>query len=292
MIIPALIFALFASTFTIGQAALLYTQPVFLIALRMTLAGLVMLTWVLINKKTILANPKFILAAGFIHIYVPYVTEFWGLQYVGSAKAALLYSVMPFVTAIIERYTCNFKLTRKKIIGMAIGLIGLLPIILNNSCIDQANNCFYIPHVPELAILISAVTASFGWIIIKKGLSKGYTILEINGSAMLVGGLFAFATSLVVDAWAPIPSTNFQLTLLYTGLLILIGNFLYYNLYGSLLKKYSATFLSFLGFTIPIFAAIYQWLFFGQIIGLDFIVSSIITIIGLYIFYRDEFATH
>lgn len=292
MLIPILIDAIFASTFTIGQAALLYTEPVFLIGLRMTIAGLLILGYLYFFKHASFKSIglKLTVLITLLHIYIPYITEFWGLKYVGSAKAALLYSITPFATALLEWAFFDFKFSVKKVIGMLIGLLGLVPILLTNTPTETST--FHIAgfiSLPELAVLISALSSCFGWLLIKHSVvTKKQSILMVNGKGMLFAGVLALATSPLVEAWHPVPSSDVPLTLFYTALLIIIGNFLYYNFYGLLLKKYSATFLSFLGFTIPLFAALYQWLFFKEAVGISFFITMALTVVGLFIFYQDE----
>ena len=70
--------------------------------------------------------------------------------------------------------------------------------------------------------------------------------------------------------------------------MIFISNILCHNLYAGLLKKYSATFMSFTSFLRPLFAALYGWAFFQEKISWHFYTSAIIVFIGLYIFYQDE----
>lgn len=292
MLIPALVDAIFASTFTLGQAALIYTEPIFLIGLRMSIAGILILAYVYAFNKASFKSigVRLTVLITLFHIYIPYITEFWGLKYVGSAKAALLYSITPFVTAFLEWAFFDFKFSAKKIIGMVVGILGLVPILLNNTPVEQTStHVLTFISLPELAVLVSALSSCFGWLLIKHSVvQKKQSILMVNGKGMLFAGILALLTSPIVETWNPVPSTNIPLTLLYTSLLILVGNFLYYNFYGLLLKKYSATFLSFFGFTIPIFAAIYQWIFFKQPVGWGFVCTSLLTIIGLFIFYQDE----
>jgi drug/metabolite transporter (DMT)-like permease len=66
------------------------------------------------------------------------------------------------------------------------------------------------------------------------------------------------------------------------------SNVICYNLYGYLLKKYSATLVSFVGFTQLIFATAYGRIFLGEHVEPYFIVASGIILVGLYIFYSEE----
>jgi drug/metabolite transporter (DMT)-like permease len=72
------------------------------------------------------------------------------------------------------------------------------------------------------------------------------------------------------------------------GSMILIANIIFYNLYGYLLKKYTATFLSFVGFVTPLFAAFFEWFFFGTMVPHEFFLTVCIVGAGIFIFYQEE----
>ncbi len=108
----------------------------------------------------------------------------------------------------------------------------------------------------------------------------------VNGICMTAGGFLALVTSFFTEEFMPV--TNI---LPFVGLLaavILISNLVCHNLYGYLLRKYTATFLSFAGFMGPLFAAFYGWLLMNEAITWHFYISSVIVFFGLFLFYQDE----
>jgi drug/metabolite transporter (DMT)-like permease len=70
--------------------------------------------------------------------------------------------------------------------------------------------------------------------------------------------------------------------------IILISNIICHNIYGYLLKQYTATFIAFTGFLAPLFSALYGWAFLNERITWHFYASSFIVFIGLAIFYKEE----
>ena len=106
--------------------------------------------------------------------------------------------------------------------------------------------------------------------------------------AKLVTGILSLVASLFFETWNPIPVTNFANFFWLTILIIIIGNFICYNLYGLLLKRYTATFLSFAGFSIPLFTVLLQCIFFASGITLDFFISAFFASLGLFVFYQEE----
>src|SRR5437762_2593936 len=94
-------YAILASTFTIAKVAIRYADPLFLIGVRMIVSAPIMLLIHRFQKKHSfkIARPdigRFILV-GLFHIFLPFVGEFWALQYVSSAKTAITYSLTPFI---------------------------------------------------------------------------------------------------------------------------------------------------------------------------------------------------
>ena len=111
-----------------------------------------------------------------------------------------------------------------------------------------------------------------------------------NGASMFLGGLFALLHSSLVDNWAPIPvaaggfSTFIQGTLLMT----FVSNIFCYNLMGVLLKRFTATFVSFMGLLSPVFASLSSWLFLGEPLSPIIFLSTTIVSIGLWLIYSAE----
>jgi drug/metabolite transporter (DMT)-like permease len=61
-----------------------------------------------------------------------------------------------------------------------------------------------------------------------------------------------------------------------------------YNLYGYLLRRFSATFMSFAGLTTPLFTALFGWIFLGEVASPAFYLSFSILSVGLLLFYQEE----
>ncbi len=137
--------------------------------------------------------------------------------------------------------------------------------------------------------MTAAICSVYGWILLKQLVSEHQlSPLMANGMSMLVGGALALGHSFAVEEWRPFPVTNYAIFFECTILLIIISNLICYNLYGMLLKRYSATFMSFAGFTTPLFSALFGWLLLGEIITWPFYLSFVIVLLGLLIFDQDE----
>lgn len=293
MFLVILLYALFASVFTIAKTGLEYSQPFFLVGSRMFIAGLVMLIYqYLFNRKEFTFNKAHfwrIFRLALFNIYLTNVFEFWGLKYLTSFKTCFIYSLSPFVAAILSYFMFSETMTPRKWLGLIIGFLGFLPILLYETSSEVKTGHFFFLSWAEIAVMLAAVCSVYGWILLKQLVKEnGYSIFMANGISMTLGGIMALSHSFLVEHWDPIPVTQTIPFLECALLLIIISNLICYNLYGYLLKRYSATFISFAGFTTPLFTALFGWLYLGEVVTWPFYVSAVIVFFGLFTFYQEE----
>lgn len=137
--------------------------------------------------------------------------------------------------------------------------------------------------------MAGAISSVYGWILLKQLINQnGLSPSGANGWSMLIGGVLALGNSWFVETWDPIPVTNMTIYIECTILLLVISNLICYNLYGSLLRKYSATFISFAGLTTPLFTALFGWFFLGEIVTWPFYASFAVVCLGLLLFDQEE----
>lgn len=296
MFLVILLYALFASVFTISKAALGYSEPFFLVGSRMLIAGVLMLGYQYIfNRAEFTFNKAHLwrlLRLALFNIYLTNVFEFWGLKYLTSFKTCFIYSLSPFISALLAYYLCNEVMGWKKWLGLAIGFLGFIPILINHtSSEDQTGHIFFFSGA-ELAVMAAAASAVYGWILLKQLVNEnGYSPFTANGLSMVLGGTLALGHSFFVEEWKPIPVTEYAPFLECTFYLIVISNLVCYNLYGYLLKRFSATFMSFAGFITPFFTALFGWFLLGETVTWPFYASAAIVFIGLTIFNQQETAS-
>jgi drug/metabolite transporter (DMT)-like permease len=282
--------ALFAATFPLGKYALAYTSPTFLTAVRMLMAGVLLLTYsAYVNRGVILKRrdiPLFLITT-FFYIYLSFVPEFWALQYLSSIKTNLLWSAQPFIAAALGFVVAGERLTARKVAALLIGFAGLVPIIMAQDPGEFSVTHFFAFSLPELALFVAVFSTVYSWFLIKKLQDKRYPLTFINGITMSLGGLACLLTSLAQASATQPLYTDFWMVLLYGAALVIVSNIIAYGIYGFLLSRYSITFLSFSGFTCPVFGFIYSY-FLGETIYPAYIIGCTLIIIGLYLFYQEE----
>lgn len=317
MFLILLQYLLLASTFTIGKAAMDYAQPIFFVAVRMILGGALLLAYqYFFNYKQWRCDKAdwlIFVKMMFFHIAISFGCEFWALQYVSAAKVGLLWNLAPFVTALFAYHYFNEQLTGRKWLGLIIGFFGLLPSLIATAPSEQIAGSWTFLSFSELILFIAIISGSYAWILMKELVTdKDYSPVMVNGVAMLGGGLIDLMVSGLVESAPRISMVprfgvhcqsilaqylcgilsfeyaSFVLFAIYLIALILIANIVCFNLYAYLLRSYSATFVSFCGFSTPLFAALFDWLFRGEVVGTSFFVSVAVVSVGLYLFYQEE----
>lgn len=286
-------FFLWSTSFSIGKVSLEYSPPLFLTGVRMLVAGIIILGFLYmwrretfkIKKRQILP----LLLLSFFSVYLTNALEFWGLQYLTAAKACFIYSLSPFLSALFSYFQFKEKITSRKVMGLVTGFLGFFPVLLMQSGSDDLGGFSFL-SLAEIALVIATICSVYGWIILRKlGKDDGMSPLMANGSSMALGGVFALVHSMIVENWNPFPVSNAMGFLQGIFMMILISNLICYNLYGWLLKRFTATFLSFAGLTTPLFAAFFGWIFLKEEVSWVFFLSVGIISIGLWIVYAEEF---
>jgi drug/metabolite transporter (DMT)-like permease len=288
-----LLYALFASVFTISKTGLEYSQPLFFIGTRMVLAGIILLAYQKFVKGESFGFDRQIWRRLFrlsiFNIYLTNAFEFWGLKYLTSFKTCFIYSLSPFMSALLCYLMFAEKLSVKKWIGLMIGFIGFIPILMSQTNNEEQTGKLLFFSWAELSVMLAAISSVYGWIVLKQLIKEnGLAPMNANGFSMLIGGSIALMHSGLTENWAPLPISNTTIFLECTLALIIISNLVCYNLYGSLLKKYSAPFISFAGFTTPLFTALFGWIFLGEIVTWPFYVSFGTVFLGLLLFNQEE----
>lgn len=280
------LYALLASTFSIGKILVNLLPPIFLIAIRMIIAGTLLSgAWYIFDRQVVIKYRDWWLFSIVVlfHILLPFASEYIALQYISPSSACLMYNLSPFLSAILSYLIFHEVMTPKKWIGFFIGIIGILFYLQSQCCVDLDLSW------PNFLMFISVVTSCLGWIFVRILVkNKGYSTLLVNGVSMFIGGWIALPISRYFEGVVTIE--QFQITHIigWLALMILIANILFYNLYGYLLKKYTATFLAFAGFITPLFAAFFEWLFFGIIVPHEFFLTILIVGAGIFLFYQEE----
>jgi drug/metabolite transporter (DMT)-like permease len=289
----ALVNALFAAVFPLGKLALSYGAPFFLIGVRMLLGGVLLLGYQYFSDRTQftikLSDLWTLFLLSLFNIYLANGLEFWGLQYMSSAKTAFIYNLAPFFSALFAYIHFDERMTLKKWLGLIISFLGFFPILMYQSSAELGMGHFLWLTKAEWAIVIATMAMVYGWILLQNYMRMGKrNIAMINGLSMIGGSAMSFAHSWFIEPWYPYPVIAWQPMIFWITSIIVLYNLIAYPLYAELLKVYTATFLVFTGISGPLFAAFYDWIFFNITVSWNFYLAMLFIACGLYLFYQEE----
>lgn len=290
ILLVALLYSLWSTSFPIGKMIVAFSSPVYVTGIRMVIGGSALLLFLIAtNRKHLLVSRKVIpalLVLAVFSVYLTNVLEFYGLQYLSASKTCFLYSLSPFFAALLSYIHFDEKMTFQKLIGMIIGLVGFLPSVFIGSGDIAAS--FSISTLPEIAVCFAAIFSVYGWVILRIIVkNENFSPIAANGYSMLLGGALALFHAHAVGS-AFIQQEG--ITTVFTGVIAMtfISNIICFNLYGYMLKKYTATFLSFFGLLSPFFTSITSFFLLGEIPSPILLASTCILCFGLFIVYRAE----
>lgn len=288
-----LLYALCATTFTISKWGLAYSEPLFFVALRMLLAGVILGGYCLIKKEFLITHELgkslrrdwFLFAQIVIfHIYLTYVCDLCALKSISSIESSFIYNLSPFIAALCSYFWFSERLSPKKWLGLFLGFSAMVYGIL-----DPSRSISLFEHsIPRLVTLLAVASSAYGWVVVRALVKKGYSPLFINGFGMFIGGALALITSYLFESWHPLPVTEWIPFLQAVIFLVVVANIIFYNLYGYLLNYYTATLLSFAGFLCPLFVSLFGYFFLGESISIRLLIAFFFVCIGLFLFYHEE----
>jgi len=283
-------YAILASTFTIAKQALTYAPPFFLIAVRLLSAGTILTLFSFamrsVDIKKVARDWHLFLQVALFHAYFAFIPEFWALQRISSIKTSIIYALTPFVAALLSFLFYKEVLSPKKWLGLIVGFVGLLPLVALQAA-EHEITAFLFFSFEELVLLFAVCSASYAWFVIKKLMQKGNSLVFINGSAMLLGGVASAATALACEGYAWQQVAHWQPFVLSLTLLIILSHIISYNLYSYLLTRYSITFMTFCGFLCPLFSTLFGTMFLGEMVHWHHLAALGGVVVGLALFTHD-----
>lgn len=290
MILLFILYAVCAATFTISKAALCISSPLWFLAARMITGGTVLVllcaytlprAWVPRSRSAW----KYIAQIALWGVCVTYILDLWSLQYMPSSVSAYIYGLTPFITGIISYLVLHERLALMQWLGMGIALAGNM--LLWGDSLHGISALSHVALLPALALIGAICASSYSWVIMRKAVTTtSLAVPVLNGWSMLLGGCVALCLAPFASSGAIVCDQRWFDFLALTGLIVLASNIIFSNLYGYLLRMYSATLVALAGFTCPLFATMLGWLFLGETLPFIRMFWAAVSLgIGLILFY-------
>ena len=190
-----------------------------------------------------------------------YLFTYYGMNYVVSGLAAVLFSLIVIFNALFERIFFDKKIEKRILVAAIIGIIGIIFLFwpeLKN--IKNSNQSI----IGGLWLFAAVIIASLGNMTAIINTNKDLSIVIINAHAMLCGSILSFMIGLVLKR--PIIfefTSSYIISLLY---LSIAASAITFGCYLMLIKKIGSTRTAYITLLFPVVALVistligeYQW---------------------------------
>ena len=281
---------IYGLTFTIAKDVMpVYVKPFAFIVFRVL--GATILFWTLsffIKKEKIdLVDYPRIFAAAVFGVALNMLTFFKGLSFTTPINASVIMITSPIIVLVLSIIFLNERLYIRKIIGIALGLIGALVLILysQQETLIGSNIKF-----GNFLVFVNAASYSLYLIIVKKLLEK-YNPLSFVKWIYLFGLLlvFPFGYNEIFEInWIAMPQTIYY----KIGFVVVFSTFLTYLFNLIALTNLKPTTVSVFIYLQPIIATIYALIVKSDSLNIIKIIASLLIFSGVYLVSKKVKTTH
>jgi len=272
--------ALFAPSFLFIKVAVQEISPITVIALRVSLAALMLLLVLKIRNISIPTDFKlwkYCFTLGFLINGFPFVCYSYSLALIPTSLSALINGLTPIVTVFLANiFLQDERLNLRRGLGVILGFSGFivlfLPALLNT---DGDYNLIGI-----LLSFVGAIFYAFGAVYARKYVQKAPPL--VAPTLQLMSSLiYLIPLAFIVET--PIQELLEASMAAWTSVLCvaLLGTALAFILYHRIVVQQGATALTMAMYLLPIFGTAIGVLFLNETITLNFALAGLLILIGV-----------
>lgn len=236
---------IWTSAFPAAKIGLMDSPPLLFLASRFLVAGALMLAWAYWRGSLRAMSLQELAVLGTLGLlnHALYLGLSWtGMGSLSSGLSTILISANPIVVAVLSAFLLREPLTRQKLLGLALGFLGVAYIVRNRmgSSTDTLEGF--------LLVLAALFTLAFGTVLYKKWPVRT-DVVTGTGFQILISGVLLLPVAL----WSEDPSAM-ALTPSFLGAfawLVLVVSITGYQLWFNLLEQGSASAASVWFFLTP-----------------------------------------
>lgn len=271
---------LWGPSFLFIKIAVEEIQPITLAAFRIGLAALLLNLFLVAKGYQINKSIRFwkhVLIAGFFAHALPFALINWGEMYIDSSIASILNGLTPLCTLLIANFAiADDKMTREKVVGTALGFIGLLILISPDLSFGMSNSLMGI-----IAVAIAALSYGVALVYSRIHLMKEKP-LYAPSSQLLVTAIYLIPFALYVEGPVNFSALSWE----SIGSLILLGTFgtaLAFVIYYKILASASASYLSLVTYLMPVYGVVLGIIFLNESLSYEAIIGAGLILLGIMI---------
>ncbi len=242
---------IWSTTWLAIKVGLDFIPPFMFAAMRFAIAGTILAGVAVVRSRPWPQSREewnLIWLSGLLSVAVNFGGVFWGEQYVSSGLASVLNSTVPlFGIVFAHRLVDGEQMTRKKLTGVVLGIIGVAVIFSNQLHAEGALALW-----GSVAIVVGAGAVSYSAILVKiRG--KNIDSVLLSAGQMLVAVPVLFLAGLLIGERPSAIQWRSEslVSLLY---LALVGSCIAFVLYYRLIKRIQVTKVLMIVLVVPVLA--------------------------------------
>jgi drug/metabolite transporter (DMT)-like permease len=212
---------------------------------------------------------------------VSYGVVYWGEQYISSGLTAVLFSTHPFFVMLLAHVAiANEPITRAKVIGVALGLLGVVLIFRSDLELGHP-----LALTAALVTLGSPVAAATTNVAIKRWGAHLHpytlTTLPMAYGTFVLGAISWMTERHLPVAWTPLAIAS----VVY---LALFGSVVAFVIYYTLLKQVSVSALALVSYVFPVVAVLLGYLILGERLTGSALAGAATILVGIAVAVRGS----
>ncbi len=250
-------------------------------SLRVILAGLTMLVFVLLKKKNregIRENWKMLTLVGLFSAAIPFVLFSLSARSVNAGVLAVLNASVPMMSGFIASTFFKDRLSKKQILGLVIGVIGVIILMSENLFGEQAAT-----SGSGLLSMGYALLACVGYAVganITRNYLDDVSPVAITAGSLIIGSVIMLPVAFYQFPYGKSISLNAWVSVICIGVFSTAIALIFMN---QLIKSIGPMRATSITLVIPIFAIILGYLLLGEALDTPAIIGSVVILFGTYL---------
>jgi len=244
--------AIWGATFFVVKDALAEVNPLALVGYRFSIAGLVLLIWLLLKKKPVLKDLKRGLVLALILAPV-FLSQTIGLQYTTASNSGFITGLFVAFVPLFQRTLFKTKPSLMEVAASGVSLVGLW--ILTGGLVDM--------NIGDGLTLITAATAALHLLVCDRFMKTGSDPIILSCQQFLLVGLLSFVSALLTDSPMSFGTPEVGLVLLFLALFPTLSAFVIQLLSQTIVSPMRVSLIFALE---PAFGALFAWTLGGEVI--------------------------
>ena len=275
---------LWGNSFLLIKIAVADIAPVWIVGGRLTIGGALLTGIVLARGQRFSTDRRLLLALFFVGTAgagLPWLGQAWAQQYLDSGLSAVLNAATPVATLVLAVAIGQERLTREKVIGLSVAVVGTLIVIGGEV---RAGG-------PVLA-LVTATLATVGYgtgaVVTKAAISGKQGPFANAASQLVLAAVLLNGMGLVMEGLPPAPWSIDPVAAGALGALGLLGTGTAFVIFFVLIERVGATNASMVTYLVPIVGLVSGALARGERFGPSVFVGAAVLICGVWIAQRTR----